>query len=302
MGAGDPVRGVRRPVTNVHDAREALGARLRELRRTAGLSNRKLAQLSGWHESKVSKIEYGRIKPSDEDVRAYCRHADASDQLADLLATLHHIDVAYLEWRKVLGTGLKRRQQRSLELEAEATIIRDYQPQIVPGLLQTAEYAEAKLRRGIEFYQVPDDVDEAVSKRMERQRVLYQRDHRFHFLIAEQALYTTVGTDAVMIGQLDRLASILGMPRVTLGIVPALAEALVVSTNFAMFDNRLVMVEGTAAELTITQPREIATYGRAFKTLAGQSVTGEAVRKLIRTALDRRHSGTRTSSIGIDGT
>ncbi|MCC3326844.1 DUF5753 domain-containing protein [Nocardia abscessus] len=108
--------------------------------------------------------------------------------------------------------------------------------------------------------------------------------------MAEQALYTTVGTDAVMIGQLDRLASIPGMPRVTLGIVPALAEALVVSTNFAMFDNRLVMVEGTAAELIITQPREIATYGRAFKTLAGQSVTGEAVRKLIRTALDRRQA------------
>ncbi|WP_342216665.1 Scr1 family TA system antitoxin-like transcriptional regulator [Nocardia asiatica] len=78
--------------------------------------------------------------------------------------------------------------------------------------------------------------------------------------------------------------------RVTLGIVPAMAEALVVSTNFAMFDNRLVMVEGTAAELTINQPREIATYGRAFNTLAGQSVSGEAVRKLIRTALDRRQA------------
>ncbi|WP_174187715.1 helix-turn-helix domain-containing protein [Nocardia barduliensis] len=277
-------------MTNVHDAREALGAQLRELRRTAGLTNRKLAQLSGWHESKVSKIEYGRIKPSDDDLRAYCRHADRSDLLADLLATLHNIDAAYLEWRRVLGTGLKRRQQKSLELEAGATFIRDYQPQIIPGLLQTAEYAEAKLRRGIEFHQVPDDVDDAVSKRMERQRVLYQRDHRFHFLIAEQALYTTVGTDGVMIGQLDRLASILGMPRVTLGIVPAMAEALVVSTNFAMFDNRLVMVEGTAAELTINQPREIATYGRAFNTLAGQSVTGEAVRKLIRTALDRRQA------------
>lgn len=275
-------------MSSVHDAREALGVRLRELRRTAGLTNRKLAQLSGWHESKVSKIEFGRIKPSDDDIRAYCRHANADDQLPDLLATLHNIEVAYLEWRKILGTGLKRRQQKALKLEAEATHIRDYQPQIMPGLLQTAEYAAAKLRRGIEFHQVPDDVDEAVSKRMERQRILYQRNHLFHFLIAEQALYTTVGADAVMIGQLDRLASIIGMPRVTIGIVPATAEALVVSTNFAMFDNRLVMVEGTAAELTITQPREIATYGRAFKTLAGQSVTGAVARRLIGAALDKR--------------
>src|SRR5690606_26135315 len=125
----------------------------------------------------VSKIEFARIRPSDDDIRAYCRHCGAEDQLPDLLASLHSIDVAYLEWRKILGTGVKRRQLKSLRLEATAGVIRDYQPQIVPGLLQTAEYAAAKLRRGIEFHQVPDDIDEAVAKRMERQRILYQRDH-----------------------------------------------------------------------------------------------------------------------------
>ncbi|MEV0367156.1 DUF5753 domain-containing protein [Nocardia fusca] len=275
-------------MNEVHDAREALGARLRELRRRAGLTNRRLAQLCGWHESKVSKIEFARIRPSDDDIRAYCRHCDAEDQLPDLLATSNTIEVAYLEWRKILGTGLGRRQQKSLKLEAGAAHIRDFQPQIVPGLLQTAEYAAAKLRRGIEFHRVTDDVENAVSKRMERQRILYQRDHLFHFLIAEQALYTTVGDDAVMIGQLDRLSSLIGMPRVTIGIVPFTAEALVVSTNFAMFDNRLVMVEGTAAELTITQPREIDVYGRAFDILARQSETGEGARALIKAAVRRR--------------
>ncbi|WP_063060782.1 helix-turn-helix domain-containing protein [Nocardia sienata] len=282
-------------MNEVHDAREALGARLRELRRQAGLTNRRLAQLCGWHESKVSKIEFARIRPSADDIRAYCRHCGAEDQLPDLLATSNTIEVAYLEWRKILGTGLGRRQQKSLKLEAAATHIRDFQPQIVPGLLQTAEYAAAKLRRGIEFHRIPDDVENAVSKRMERQRILYQRDHLFHFLIAEQALYTTVGDDAVMIGQLDRLSSLIGMPRVTIGIVPFTAEALVVSTNFAMFDNRLVMVEGTAAELTITQPREIDVYGRAFDALAGQSVTGEAARGLIHKAQRGRIANTGTA-------
>ncbi|MGW1742482.1 helix-turn-helix domain-containing protein [Nocardia sp. NPDC001965] len=282
-------------MNEVHNAREALGARLRELRRQAGLTNRRLAQLAGWHESKVSKIEFARIRPSDDDIRAYCRHCGAEDQLPDLLATSNTIEVAYLEWRKVLGTGLGRRQQKSLKLEAASTHIRDFQPQIVPGLLQTADYAAAKLRRGIEFHRISDDVDSAVSKRMERQRILYQRDHLFHFLIAEQALYTTVGDDTVMLGQLDRLSSIIGMPRVTIGIVPVTAEALVVSTNFAMFDNRLVMVEGTAAELTITQPREIDVYGRAFDALAGQSVTGEAARGLISTAQRGRTAPTGTA-------
>ncbi len=226
--------------------------------------------------------------PSDTDIRAYCQHADAADQLPDLLATLHNIDSAYLEWRRILATGMSRRQQKSVKLEAEARNLRIYSTQVVPGLLQTAEYAEGLFRRHIEFYRVPDDLDSAVAKRMERQRVLYQRDHRFHFVMGEQSLYTTVGNDGVMRGQLDRLASMIGMPRITLGIVPATAEALIVSTSFVMFDNNMVMVEGTAAELTITQPRELAIYGRAFDTLAKQAVTADKARALIMSAIDLR--------------
>lgn len=175
-----------------------------------------------------------------------------------------------------------------MRLEAGAKQIRNWQPQVIPGLLQTADYAEAILRYGVKFYRIPDDVDAGVSKRMERQRVLYRRDHRFHFLLAEQALYTTVGDRDVMVGQLDRLYTILGMPRITVGIVPAMAEALAAVENFVMFDNRLVKVEGATAELTITQPREIAIYGQAFDTLAGQSVAGDYARRLIRKALETR--------------
>ncbi|MEV6558964.1 helix-turn-helix transcriptional regulator [Nocardia sp. NPDC051756] len=274
--------------SSVQEAREALGKRLRQIRRSAGLTGVELARRAGWHESKVSKIEYGRIKPSDVDIRAYCAHADTNDQIADLLATLHNIDSAYLEWKQVLGTGVKRRQQQTLKLEAEATVIRNYQPYIVTGLLQTAEYARAILANVIEFYGIPDDLDEGVSKRMERQQVLYRRNKRFHFLIGEQSLYTTVGDNGVMAGQLDRLMSVIGLPRVTLGIIPLAAEAKVLMNNFVMFDNRLVKEEGSTAGLSITQPREIALYGRAFDILARQSVTGSSARALIGTALDRR--------------
>jgi transcriptional regulator with XRE-family HTH domain len=258
------------------------------MRRDAGLSGRELAAREGWHESKVSRIEHGKNTPSSRDIRAYCRHCDADDQLTDLLAGLHNLDAAYLEYRRMLSAGVKRGQQLYAKLEAEARAIRNYDPQIVPGLLQTADYAEAKLRSVIDFYRLPNDIDAGVSTRMQRQQVLYRRDHRFHFLISERSLYTTVGGDEVMVGQLDRLHSIIGMPRVTLGIVPLMAPAVVVVENFMMFDNRMVRVEGHTAELTITQPREIALYGRAFDVLAGQSMTGERARELIRKALDTR--------------
>ncbi|WP_330232456.1 helix-turn-helix domain-containing protein [Nocardia sp. NBC_00508] len=276
--------------SSVQEAREALGQRLREIRRDAGVSGRELAAHEGWHESKVSRIEHGKTQPSSGDIHAYGRHCGANEQLADLLATLHNIDAAYLEYRRLLGAGVKRGQQLYAKLEAEAKVVRNYDPQIIPGLLQTADYAEAKLRSVIEFYQLPNDIDAGVSKRMERQQVLYQRDHRFHFIISERSLYTTVGGDDVMVGQLDRLHSIIGMPRVTLGIVPLMANAQVVLENFTMFDKRMVKVEGHTAEITITQPREIALYGRAFDVLARQSATGDKARDLIRGALDRRRS------------
>ncbi|NKY29012.1 helix-turn-helix domain-containing protein [Nocardia gamkensis] len=273
---------------SVHEARQALGATLRGLRRDAGLSGRQLASLAGWHESVVSKIETGDRSPTEAHLRAYCRHTGNDDQLPDLIATLRNVQAAYLEWRKVLGTGTKRRQNQVVKLSEESELMRIFQPNIIPGILQTAEYAAAVLRRYIDFYRVPDDLDEGVAKRLERQQLLYKGDHRFHILVAEQALHTTVGTDAVMIGQLDRLLAVIGLPRVLLGIVPAEAELPMQITNFVMFDERLVLVEAVAAELTVTQPREIALYGRLFAELAGQSVTGDAARELIRKALDAR--------------
>ncbi|RDI52748.1 helix-turn-helix domain-containing protein [Nocardia mexicana] len=272
----------------IYEAKEALGSRLRELRLNAGLTGSELARLAGWHQTKVSKIEYGKTKPTEADVRAWCTHTGAENQLPDLIATVRNIEAAYLEWRRLLGTGTKRRQQVSVKLESETQFMRWFEPVLIPGLLQTAEYAEEIIRNVIDFYGVTDDLDEGVSKRLERQRILYQKNHKFHFIISEQALYTTVGSDHVMVGQLDRLHSIFGMPRILLGVIPVMTRYRVPISNFIMFDNRRVMVENVTAELTITQPREISLYGRAFEALAGQSVTGERARQLIRKALEAR--------------
>jgi len=275
--------------SSVHLAREALGARLRGLRRDAGLSGRRLASLAGWHESVVSKIETGDRSPTEAHLRAYCVHTGNETELSDLVATLRNVQAAYLEWRKVLGTGTKRRQGQAVKLAEGAQLMRIFQPNLIPGILQTAEYVAAVLRRYIDFYRVPDDLDEGVAKRLERQQLLYKGDHRFHILIAEQALHTTVGSDAVMTGQLDRLLAVIGLPRVLLGIVPARAELPMQVTNFVIFDDRLALVEAVTAELSITQPREIAVYSRMFELLARLSATGEAARNLIRKALESRN-------------
>ncbi|MBF6332525.1 helix-turn-helix domain-containing protein [Nocardia transvalensis] len=273
----------------IHEAREALGARLRELRRDAGLTGRKLAELAGWHESKTSKIEYGKQTPSEADLRIWCRHTESLDQLPDLIASLRNIEAAYMEFRRVLGTGTRRRQRMLVKTEGETKLIRWYEPYVVPGLLQTPEYIEWILAKVIGFYGVPNDLDEGVAARIERQKVLYQGDHRFSFLIAEQVLRTTAKDDSVMVGQLDRLLTVMSLPRVLLGVVPERATYEAPAINgFVVYDNRLVDVETVSAELSITQPREIALYERMFAVLTEQAVHGEAARNLIKAELDRR--------------
>lgn len=274
--------------SSVHQAREALGHRLRDLRKDAGLSGVGLAERASWHSSKVSKIEYGRQTPSEEDIRVWCRHTGADDQLPDLIAAVRHIEATYVEWRRTLGTGTRRRQNTSRKLEAGTRLLRWYEPVLVPGLLHTAEYAAAVLRRVIDFYRVPDDLEAGVATRLQRQQILYRGDHRCHFVVAQQALATTVGDDEVMIGQLDRLLAAMSLPRVTLGIVPSAAEYLVPVNQFILYDERLVQVETISAELTVTPPREIALYVAAFDALAGQAVYGPAARELISSALDAR--------------
>jgi hypothetical protein len=166
-----------------------------------------------------------------------------------------------------------------------------YEPVLVPGLLHTAEYAGAVLRRVIDFYEIPDDLDAGVAARMERQQILYKGDHRFRFILAQQALYTRVGDDAVMIGQLDRLLTVLSLPRVRLGIVPSGHPYRVPTNQFIMFDDHTVHVETVSAELTISQPRELALYARMFQELSRLAVYGPSARALIRAALDERRVG-----------
>ncbi|MFF0512772.1 helix-turn-helix domain-containing protein [Streptomyces sp. NPDC004250] len=67
----------------------------------SGLTARELASRAGWHESKCSRIENGRMPPSDDDLRMYTLHCAAADQTADLIATARNIDGAYVEWRRI---------------------------------------------------------------------------------------------------------------------------------------------------------------------------------------------------------
>lgn len=270
--------------TTAKEAREAFGERLRNLRKDAGLTGRQLSELAGWPGSKVSKIEYGKQTPTDDDVRVWCIHTRSADQIPDLIANLRNVETAYLEQKRM---RLPHRQKQSIATEGQTNLMRWYEPIVVPGLLQTPPYAEALLTMVLDFYDDPaSDLEPGLSARLERQQVLYRGNHRFYFLISESVLHTRVGTPDVMVEQMDRLLTAMSLPRVVLGIVPTgAAYRTPVMNNFIMFDSRMVQVETISAELTITQPSEVAVYEKAFHTLKDQAVHGADARAMIAAAM-----------------
>ena len=153
---------------------------------------------------------------------------------------------------------------------------------------QTAKYASAITREIIRLSGIPNDLDDAVAARMERQQVLYTGNRRFLVVLEEQALRTRVGDTDTMAGQLDRLIAVLSLHRLSLGIIPAAGPRHILpSEGFWLFDNSTVKVETCSAGLTITQPREIAAYADAFARLQRSAVYGPPARALIVNALDQ---------------
>jgi transcriptional regulator with XRE-family HTH domain len=273
--------------SQVQQAKEAFGVRLREIRKDANLSGRALATATGMHFTKVSRLEHGKQNPSEADVRIWCHACTAEEQIPDLIATLRSIETMYLEWRRQLRTGLRRLQESSLPLYDRTRVFRVYEHTVFPGLLHTADYAAALLAFWVPFLDIPDDLDAAVAARMERQRVLYGGDHQFMFLLAEQVLRTRVGTTETMLGQLDRLLSVMSLPRVSVGIIPAMAlRDAWAQVPFWVFDESVVKIETVSAGLEITQPREVNLYVRMFDQLRGSAVHGPQARELIASVMN----------------
>jgi transcriptional regulator with XRE-family HTH domain len=280
-------RGRNLSVNNLQQTREALGWRLRELRRDADLTGYVLAERLRWPQSKVSKIETGRQTPTESDIRAWAEATGRGDVADELVATVQTLETMYADWRRQLRGGLRARQQSFADVEARAASLRVFECTFVPGLLQTPEYARALITESIEFYQVPDDADAAVQARMQRQQVLYRVDKEFFFVITEAVLRYRFCPPEVLVGQLDRLMTLSSLRNVKFGIIPFEAEYRFSPPHgFWIFDDDMVLIETISAELTLTQPQEISQHLKAFDRLAAAAVYGSAARRIVMRALE----------------
>lgn len=274
--------------TDFQQARTTLGARLRELR--AELTGRDLAARLGWTQSKVSKLETGKQTATPDDLRAWAEATGNPDVAPELIARLDGLESRQRSWRRQLAAG-HRPVQDALTVEYErSTVLRAWEGSMVVGMLQTADYARAIFQAYADLHQSVRDIDDAVRARLRRQDLMYGPGRTFHIVMGEAALHTRICPPSVLAAQLDRLAGVVGLDTVRLGIVPFGAAVRIPPANgFWLYDERLVIVEDWHAELWLDDADSIGVYLRVWELLHQAAAYGAAAHRLIaraRTQLD----------------
>jgi plasmid maintenance system antidote protein VapI len=276
-------------LTELDQRRLALADELAILLRAAGMSGRKLAQAAGWQPSKVSRILTGKQAVTDADIATWCRLTSAADTEAERLrTTLRSIRADEARWARQTAAGHRAVQEDMASLEHRARTIRQFDLALVPGLLQTADYAAALFQSLADVRGTPHDTDQAVRSRMLRQSVLYDSTKTITLLTSEFALRHAIGNRDIMAAQLDRLIALDGLRSLHFGVVPLDAVLPVPALHgFCILDNAQVIVETLHDEASTHDPTDIALYNRVADTLWTTAVTGDQARHIIQNAAQK---------------
>ncbi|WP_096059205.1 helix-turn-helix domain-containing protein [Carbonactinospora thermoautotrophica] len=267
--------------TDASDRRQDLAEALRLLRKRAGLTGQTVARRAGMSQSKVSKIETGRLLPSVLDVERILKALEVPHDVgADLIRLARQANTEARSWRAYERLGYHKKQQELAAIEAQTRTLRLFQNALIPGLLQTPEYVQAVFGR--KSHLSPDARAKAIAARLERQNVLYDQRKEFIFVMTESVLRWRICPNAVMVTQLDRIGSLSRMENIRVGVIPWSARpAEFPLTSFCLFDNRLVTVEAFHCELATRDPKDVNLYFDRFDALAASAIFGDSAREML---------------------
>ncbi|MDQ0814656.1 transcriptional regulator with XRE-family HTH domain [Streptomyces sp. B3I7] len=265
--------------------RRKLGAELRAQRARAGLTSGQAASRVGWHQSKVSRIETGSSGVKPADVRLLLDAYGVVDpQLRELLLVLAGSEDGggRQNWWHAYRGVLPPAYRDFISLESQASAMRTLETLVVPGLLQTPEYARAVTRAAIG---PPDDanLDTLVEVRLARQDVLRADPPlRMSAVLDEAVLRREVGGPEVMEAQLRRLVTAARLPHVRLQVLPFAAGAHIGITGpFVIFsfpstsDLDVVVLDHLTSSLYLERKEELQAYAEAFSTLQSNALSPE---------------------------
>jgi transcriptional regulator with XRE-family HTH domain len=257
------------------------------------LSGNALAKRMGIVQSRVWKIEHGELLPIGDDIRAWVQATGHDRETAtELIRMLEEARAESATFKTAFSKyGAARYQQEVAAIEARSSRIGEFQVAMIPAILQTADYAR-------EILSLPsgpgawgagaDDIEAMIDVRLRRQEILHDPGKRIQVVLGEAALRTLVCTPQTLVGQLEKLLSVMQLPSVELGVI-GFAQRMPVFpfVSFSVRDNDLIVIEGLTGEQKITASAgadQVASYLRFFDLLLGVSATGEEARRLIAAA------------------
>jgi transcriptional regulator with XRE-family HTH domain len=274
---------------SVTPAQRRLAAALRALRARSGMSAAALGRELGWSQARVSRTELGQRRINADDVARWAEALSApQDDRAELEALLDEAGRELRTWWDIQAAGgVASRQADVAIFEAGSASISNFQL-VVPGLLQTADYARRVFTLGAVSRDT--DVNASVAARMRRQEILYDPARQFDYVLPESALHWLLANDAAARrAQADRLISLDSLPNVSIAVLPFTASPPVLPTDgFVIYeipDRPLVLLETLTSELIFADEREVEAYRAAFAGLREASVTGETAHALIRAVM-----------------
>ncbi len=272
--------------------RRELGALLKALRTEKGWTAEQVAERLLVSPSKVSRLENGHRGASARDIRDLCNLYGVDDDERQRLLELAR-QGKQRAWRQPLGLPYSD----YVGLEEAATSISDYGLGILPGLLQTPDYARAVVQAAVPKW-VPEVVDQRVEGRMARQHVLVREDApHFEAVVDESVLHRVVGSPAIMRAQLERLMELSELTNIALRVIPYDAGALPAGNNkFIILSfaepnvSDVVFIEGLTGDLYLDEARDVEVYNTTFRTLAQLAADPDATRHIITSMIPTYHA------------
>ncbi|MFJ3903222.1 helix-turn-helix domain-containing protein [Streptomyces sp. NPDC090025] len=266
--------------------RRRLGQELRKLREAKNMTAEQVAERLLVSQSKISRLENGRRSISQRDVRDLCGVYEVEDErMVDSLMQMAK-DSRQQGWWHAFG-DIPYSVYIGLETDAES--LRVYEPQIIPGLLQTRGYAEAVINGALPESS-PADIDKRVTVRTRRQDRIKdaERPLRLWVVIDEGALRRVVGGRQLMVEQLEHLVEQSHLPHVTVQVLPFHMGAHPgISGHYAILefpdtsDSSVVYIEGVTSDLYLEKAQDVGKYSVMYEHLRAQALNVEDTREFI---------------------
>jgi transcriptional regulator with XRE-family HTH domain len=265
-----------------------VGARLRRLRTEQGLTRDEAAQAIRASEWKIHRLENGQVGFKDRDIIDLLALYQLTDpaEVADFLTLAREANTP--GWWQHYGDVLPSWFRTYVDLEQAATLIRTYEGQFVPGLLQTDDYMRAVVR-GAHLEESSDEVGRRVRLRMARQILLTREGPpRLWAVVDEAALRRPVGGKEVMRGQLERLIEATKLPNVTLQILPFAVgahPAMVGAFSILRFPDEelpdIIYLEHLTSALYLNKPDEVDQYLHVMESICVRAAAPDQTVELL---------------------